>query len=161
MTRVPKPFQGELRRHAFPVATYGLPAAFVTTIHIDTRIRRAARSKTWARAVSVRYTAIFDHRVTGYGDVLWPGDLSDLRDRWDGHVGAHDSDHWRDSTYWKSWVGRVTPATRQRTVSIELGLSRIKTNVPREQHHSKSVDDAQSVELNSMDNSSRYSMAAR
>ena len=104
---------------AFPVATYRLPAAF--DHHQYPHSPGGAVEKLGRELYRVRYG---DLRPTRHGLRRQPlagrsvGSSRSMGAR--SHVGAHDSDHWRDSTYCKSWVERVTPATRQSGVEVEL-----------------------------------------
>ena len=107
---------------AFPVSTYEVSGGIRDHVHQYPHSPGGAVEKLGRELYRVRYTAVFDSRVTGYGNNLWPGDLSDLRERWEQEVTAAlmIPTIGEIQAYCKSWVERVTPATRQSGVEVEL-----------------------------------------
>lgn len=107
---------------AFPVMSYEVSCAIRDHIHAYPHSPGGAAEKLGRELYRVRMSAVFDQRVTGYGNNLWPGDLSDLRDRWEQQVTSTltiptigDIE-----AYCKSWTERATPDKRQSGVEVEL-----------------------------------------
>lgn len=107
---------------AFPVTSYEVSGGIRDHIHEYPHSPGGAAEKLGRSLYQIRYTAIFDQRVTGYGDNLWPGDLSDLRDRWEQEVTSTLTIPTIGDiqAYCKLWTERATPASRQSGVEVEM-----------------------------------------
>lgn len=106
---------------AFPVTGYEVSGGIRDHIHEYPHSPGGAAEKLGRRLYSMRMSAVFDQRVTGYGDNLWPGDLSDLRNRWEQQVTSTLTIPTIGDiqAYCKSWTERVDPK-RQSGVEMEL-----------------------------------------
>jgi prophage DNA circulation protein len=70
----------------FPVKRYEVSGGIRKHTHEYPHSPGGAIEKLGRSLYKFSFTAIFDVRLSGYGDNLLPGDLSDLRDRWDEQV---------------------------------------------------------------------------
>lgn len=73
---------------AFPVTSYEVSGGLRDHVHEYPHSPGGAPEKLGRRLYTVRMNAFFDVKASGYGDNLWPGDLSDLRDRFEEQVTA-------------------------------------------------------------------------
>lgn len=73
---------------AFPVTSYEVSGGLRDHVHEYPHSPGGAPEKLGRKLYTIRMNAVFDTRVSGYGDNLWPGDLSDLRDRFEDQVTA-------------------------------------------------------------------------
>ena len=107
---------------AFPVTSYEVTGGIRDHIHAYPHSPGGAAEKLGRELYRIRYSAVFDQRITGYGDNLCPGDLSDLRTRWEDQVTSTLTIPTIGDiqAYCKSWVERATPATQQSGVEVEL-----------------------------------------
>lgn len=71
---------------AFPLKSLEISGGLRDHVHEYPHSPGGAVEKLGRKLYTIRMTGIFDTRVTGYGDNLWPGDLSDLRDRFEDQV---------------------------------------------------------------------------
>jgi prophage DNA circulation protein len=71
---------------AFPVSSYEVVGGLRDHVHEYPHSPGGAPEKLGRKLYTIRMSAFFDVRVAGYGDNLWPGDLSDLRDRFEDQV---------------------------------------------------------------------------
>lgn len=68
---------------AFPVKSYEVVGGLRDHVHEYPHSPGGAPEKLGRKLYTIRMSAIFDARITGYGDNLFPGDASDLNDRFD------------------------------------------------------------------------------
>jgi prophage DNA circulation protein len=106
---------------AFPVANYEVTGGIRDHIHTYPHSPGGAAEKLGRELYRVRYSAIFDQKITGYGDNLWPGDLSDMRERWEQEVTSTLTIPTIGDiqAYCKSWTERAAP-TRQSGVEVDM-----------------------------------------
>jgi prophage DNA circulation protein len=106
---------------SFPVTGYEVTGGIRDHVHTYPHSPGGAAEKLGREVYRVRMTAVFDQRITGYGDNLWPGDLSDLRDRWEQEVTSSLTIPTIGDiqAYCKSWTEKVEPS-RQSGVVMEL-----------------------------------------
>jgi prophage DNA circulation protein len=71
---------------AFPIKSCDVAGGIRDHVHEYPHSPGGAVEKLGRKLYRVRMTAIFDQKISGYGDNLWPGDLSDLRDRFEDQV---------------------------------------------------------------------------
>lgn len=71
---------------AFPVSSYEVSGGLRDHVHEYPHSPGGAPEKLGRKLYTVRMNGIFDVKVSGYGDNLWPGDLADLRDRFEDQV---------------------------------------------------------------------------
>lgn len=71
---------------AFPVTSYEVSGGLRDHVHEYPHSPGGAPEKLGRRLYTIRMNAFFDVKVSGYGDNLWPGDLADLRDRFEDQV---------------------------------------------------------------------------
>jgi hypothetical protein len=70
----------------FPVKNYEVIGGLRDHVHEYPHSPGGAVEKLGRKLYTFRFTALFDQRVSGYGDNLLPGDASDLNDRFDDQV---------------------------------------------------------------------------
>jgi prophage DNA circulation protein len=70
----------------FPVKRYEVSGGIRKHTHEYPHSPGGAIEKLGRSLYQFNFTAIFDVRLSGYGDNLLPGDLSDLRDRWEEQI---------------------------------------------------------------------------
>lgn len=70
----------------FPIKACEVSGGIRDHVHEYPHSPGGAVEKLGRKLYRVRMSAIFDQRIPGYGDNLWPGDLSDLRDRFEDQV---------------------------------------------------------------------------
>lgn len=70
----------------FPVKRYEVSGGIRKHIHEYPHSPGGAIEKLGRSLYQFTFTAIFDVKLSGYGDNLLPGDLSDLRDRWEEQI---------------------------------------------------------------------------
>jgi len=70
----------------FPIKSCEVTGGIRDHVHEYPHSPGGAVEKLGRKLYRIRMTAIFDVRIPGYGDNLWPGDLSDLRDRFEDQV---------------------------------------------------------------------------
>jgi hypothetical protein len=68
------------------VTSYEVSGGLRDHVHEYPHSPGGAPEKLGRKLYTIRMNGVFDTRVTGYGDNLWPGDLSDLRDRFEDQV---------------------------------------------------------------------------
>ena len=107
---------------AFPVTSYEVTGGIRDHVHEYPHSPGGAVEKLGRMLYRIRYSALFDQRTRGYGDNLWPGDLSDLRDRWEQQVTSTlvIPTIGEIQAYCKTWTERAEPAKQQSGVSVEM-----------------------------------------
>lgn len=105
----------------FPVTSYEVVGGIRDHIHSYPHSPGGAVEKLGRELYRIRMSAIFDQRVTGYGDNLWPGDKSDLFDRFEQEVTSAlmIPTIGEIQAYCKSWTERAQ-STRQSGVEVEM-----------------------------------------
>lgn len=106
---------------AFPVKNYDGIGGIRDHIHEYPHSPGGAVEKLGRKLYRFSFTAIFDVRIPGYGDNLFPGDWSDLRDRFEDQVTSTLTIPTIGDiqAYCVSWTERVVPE-RQSGIEAEL-----------------------------------------
>lgn len=95
----------------FPVASVEVAGGLRDHVHEYPHSPGGAVEKLGRKLYTIRMTGIFDVKVSGYGDNLWPGDLSDLFDRFEDQLTStlHIPQIGDIQAYAVSWTRRATP----------------------------------------------------
>lgn len=95
----------------FPLKALEISGGLRDHVHEYPHSPGGAVEKLGRKLYTIRMTGIFDTRINGYGDNLWPGDLSDLRDRFEDQVtsGLLIPTIGTIQAYAVSWTQRAVP----------------------------------------------------
>jgi prophage DNA circulation protein len=96
---------------AFPIKSCDVSGGIRDHIHEYPHTPGGATEKLGRKLYRVRMSGLFDVRVSGYGNNLWPGDLSDLRDRFEDQVTStlHIPTIGDIEAYCVTWSQRAAP----------------------------------------------------
>lgn len=96
---------------AFPIKSCTVSGGIRDHVHEYPHSPGGAVEKLGRKLYRFQMSAIFDVKISGYGDNLWPGDLSDLRDRFEDQVTStlHVPTIGDIQAYCVSWSQRATP----------------------------------------------------
>jgi hypothetical protein len=107
---------------AFPVTSYEVSGGLRDHVHEYPHSPGGAPEKLGRRLYTVRMNGLFDAKVSGYGDNLWPGDLSDLRDRFEDQVTAElvIPTIGTIQAYAVTWTQRTAPQEQRSGETLEV-----------------------------------------
>ncbi len=96
---------------AFPLKSLEVAGGLRDHVHEYPHSPGGAVEKLGRKLYTVRMTGLFDVKVSGYGDLLWPGDLSDLFDRFEDQLTTtlHIPTIGDIQAYAVTWSRRATP----------------------------------------------------
>ena len=96
---------------AFPIKGLEVAGGLRDHVHEYPHSPGGAPEKLGRKLYTIRVTGIFDTRVTGYGENLWPGSIGELQDRFEEQLTAdlHIPPIGTIPAYAVTWTRRATP----------------------------------------------------